>query len=134
MHKLENYGLKKIDNTHYVSLMTGLYKQRIEIQDKIDELKKSIDSVDVVITQTNNIFLELGIEKPSYDSNDLKIGDDIIFYSLAGGYYGIFKGKFVRNEGYAEVENIEMIYHPNDCEYCSHRVGFNNIIKIVKER
>ena len=66
-------------------------------------------------------------------SLSFSFGDKILFYSLSGGYYGLFEGIYERYEGYASVKDIKLVYHPKNVDGCSHRVGFNEIIKILKE-
>ena len=131
---LEKYGLNKIDNSEYATQRSVKNKRRMYLREQIKIFSEEIDAIDEEQRNTFNISLELGIDlTSSYDINELKIGDKILFYSLSGGYYGLFEGIYERYEGYASVKDIKLVYHPKNVDGCSHRVGFNEIIKILKE-
>ena len=130
---LKKYNLNKIDNSNYISEKNKLYNERQILQEKIDSLKNEIYNINKKLEDNFDINMEIGVKvKHNFNENELKIGDKILFYSYQHGY-GIFKGIYERNEGYASVKDIQVVYHPNNIDWCSHRVDFDCIIKIIKD-
>lgn len=129
---LNDFNFKLIDNSEYTIERENLFKIKNDIKSQIDDLNKQLEIINDKITKSENISMEIGVEVTPDDSvNNLKINDEILFVSYSGGY-GIYKGIYERNDGYASVKDIEMVYHPKNVVFCSHRVGFKDIIKVLK--
>lgn len=132
MNNLEKYNLKLIDNNQYKEERKKLYFQKEALNNLINDLNKQIKNIDTQLDETKNISMEIGVDiSEKCKIKDLKINDKILFISYMNGY-GIFEGIYERNDGYASVKDIKVVYHPNNINSCSHRVGFDEIIKIVK--
>ena len=71
---------------------------------------------------------------------NLKTGEVIVFKALAGGYYCLAVGRVSEYafDTHLEVEDQKVFYSfnapNNDTKYCSHRVGYQNIKKIIDEK
>lgn len=130
---LEKYGFELIDNTEYKLERENLYK---EINNKLKQKDLLLDEIKLMHEKLdNNIDLtkEIGINfEKTFKKENLKINDKILFISSNRGY-GIFEGTYERDDGYASVKDIKVIYHQNDIDWCSHRVSFNDIIQIIKD-
>lgn len=131
---LKNYGLKKIDNIKYVSEREKLKNELEILEEKINICSQQVVYISDFLKNTFNISMELGIDISSdFNKNELTIGDKILFYSYHNGY-GIFEGIYAGDEGYASIEDIKVVYHPNGVNWCSYRVDFDNIIKIIEKQ
>lgn len=131
MNNLKKYNLNLIDNNQYKQEREELYFQKETLNNMIKNLNTQIKTIDHKLEQTKNISMEIGVDiSENFNINDLKINDKILFISYNNGY-GIFEGIYERNDGYASVKDIKVVYHPNNINSCSHRVGFNEIIKII---
>lgn len=131
MNNLKKYNLNLIDNNQYKKEKEELYFQKETLNNMIKNLNNQIKTIDNKLEQTKNISMEIGVDiSEKFNINDLKINDKILFISYSNGY-GIFEGIYERNDGYASVKDIKVVYHPNNVNSCSHRVGFNEIIKII---
>lgn len=129
---LKDFNLKYINNEEYTIEREKLYKIKNDIKKQIDNLNEELKIINDKLTKSQNISMEIGIDVTPDDSvNNLKINDEILFISYSSGY-GIYKGVYERNDGYASVKDIEMVYHPKNVGFCSHRVGFKDIIKVLK--
>lgn len=131
LKKIEKYNLKVIDNTDYLNKRNEIYNLNKEIEDKISILNKELEKNKKILEDLKDISMEIGIKiVKDFNYKDLKINDEVLFISYAGGY-GIFKGIYERNDGYASLKNIEMVFHPKNVSCCSHRVDFKDIIRII---
>ena len=111
------------------------------IRDNIERLRKAIDEAKerLVIHERELdsilcVFKESRVIKPAkpFKEEDLDLGDVITFVTLAGGYYGVYKGTIEWIDGQCEVADISMVYSKNDTKWCSHRVEISHICSIEK--
>lgn len=124
---------KLIDNTEYNIQRENLYKKKKDIDNQIKNLNKELKKIEKDIDTSFNVSMEIGFDvTPDNSVKDLKINDEVIFISYNNGY-GIYKGIYERNDGYASMKDIKMIYHPKNIDCCSYRVSFKDIVKIIEK-